>query len=94
MEHGLEKFGITERRNLHAYFIAMANIFEPERSIERLAWAKSRILVEVIRACFGKDRFSLKQKRKFVEDFLSKSGGLTQPDRYIIPWKNLPQKVI
>ncbi|KAH6796582.1 hypothetical protein C2S52_021136 [Perilla frutescens var. hirtella] len=38
----LMEFGLSERRLLLAYYIAASSAFEPEKSRERLAWAKTR----------------------------------------------------
>ncbi|KAL9331777.1 hypothetical protein ACSQ67_001387 [Phaseolus vulgaris] len=47
-EAGLERFGLNKQSLLFAYFIAAASIFEPERSRERLAWAKTATLLETL----------------------------------------------
>ncbi|KAK7242998.1 hypothetical protein RIF29_37780 [Crotalaria pallida] len=47
-ESGLGEFGLSRKSLLLAYFLAAANIFEPERSHERLAWAKTTALLETI----------------------------------------------
>lgn len=59
----------------------MANIFEPERSIERLAWSKSGMLVEVIRSFFDKDQSSAEHRKVFITDFKAMCRGLAQKDR-------------
>lgn len=48
MESELEGFGLSKKSLLFAYFVAAANIFEPERSLERLAWAKTAALVQIL----------------------------------------------
>ncbi|KAI3449643.1 hypothetical protein Pfo_006308 [Paulownia fortunei] len=63
----LGEFGLSERSLLLAYYIAAACVFEPEKSEERLAWAKTAILVETIVSHF--DRLSTDQKRAFVNEF-------------------------
>jgi len=47
-EAGLERFGLSKQSLLFAYFIAAASIFDPERSPERLAWAKTATLLETL----------------------------------------------
>ncbi|KAE8692080.1 Ent-copalyl diphosphate synthase [Hibiscus syriacus] len=54
-ETGLAEFGATQRSLLFTYFMAAATIFEPERSQERLAWAKTAFLVDTIASSFDKD---------------------------------------
>ncbi|KAK8635912.1 hypothetical protein V6N13_004625 [Hibiscus sabdariffa] len=48
----LDDFGMSKRSLLFTYFMAAASIFEPERSHERLAWAKTVFLVETITSTF------------------------------------------
>ncbi|KAK8630703.1 hypothetical protein V6N13_079484 [Hibiscus sabdariffa] len=51
-EMGLGVSGVSRRSLLLTYFTAAASIFEPERSLERLAWAKTAFLVETIASSF------------------------------------------
>ncbi|XP_028762173.1 ent-copalyl diphosphate synthase, chloroplastic [Neltuma alba] len=44
----LGEFGLNRRSLLIAYFVAASSIFEPERSSERIAWAKTVALVDTI----------------------------------------------
>ncbi|XP_058748669.1 ent-copalyl diphosphate synthase 1-like [Vicia villosa] len=50
LECELEGFGVDKDRLQYAYFVAAASIFEPERSLERLAWAKTKILIRIMKA--------------------------------------------
>nr|QMW69082.1 terpene synthase 2 [Callicarpa americana] len=61
----LGEFGLSERSLLLAYYIASSTVFEPEKSGERLAWAKTAILVETILS----QQLSSEQKREFVNEF-------------------------
>ncbi|XP_034673366.1 (-)-kolavenyl diphosphate synthase TPS14, chloroplastic-like [Vitis riparia] len=71
----LGEFGVSRKASLLAYFLAAACIFEPERSIERLAWAKTAILVLAVRSYFSKET-CIKQRRAFLLKFgYSPSGG-------------------
>ncbi|KAJ4702652.1 Copalyl diphosphate synthase [Melia azedarach] len=66
----LENFGTSKRDLLLAYFLASASIYEPERSGERIAWAKTAILVETIAKYFHNNKDSSHQQRKaFVDEF-------------------------
>ena len=65
----LGEFRMTQRNGLLAYYLAAASIFEPERSKERLAWAKTAILVETIVSYFKKEGNSTKQRRQFLHEF-------------------------
>nr|QMW69081.1 terpene synthase 1 [Callicarpa americana] len=58
-------FGLSERSAILAYYIAASSVFEPEKSLERLAWAKTAILVETILS----QQLSREQKREFVNEF-------------------------
>ncbi|KAL4312575.1 hypothetical protein GQ457_01G053180 [Hibiscus cannabinus] len=51
-EMGLGVSGVSRRSLLLTYFTAAASVFEPERSLERLAWAKTAFLVETIASSF------------------------------------------
>ncbi|KAK7336755.1 hypothetical protein VNO77_17302 [Canavalia gladiata] len=64
-ESGLEGFGLSKTSLEFAYFIAAASIFEPERSQERLAWAKTTALVETLKS-FIKDE---ETRTAFVDRF-------------------------
>jgi len=44
----LEKYGGTPKSALTAYFLASANIFEPNRAAERLGWARTAVLAEAV----------------------------------------------
>ncbi|KAL5059577.1 hypothetical protein RYX36_031181 [Vicia faba] len=50
LESDLEGFGLSKKNLLYAYFIAAANIFEPEKSLERLAWAKTATLLRILKS--------------------------------------------
>jgi len=64
-ESRLREFGLSKRELLLAYFLAAASIFEPERSHERLAWAKTTALLETI-ASYVSDA---DLKKDFVKKF-------------------------
>ncbi|CAL5066376.1 unnamed protein product [Urochloa decumbens] len=44
----LAAFGVTPKCVLRAYFLAAANIFEPDRAAERLAWARTAVIAEAV----------------------------------------------
>lgn len=48
IRNNLQAHGVTEQSVLRAYFLAAANIFEPNRAAERLGWARTAILAEAI----------------------------------------------
>nr|A0A5P8DI15.1 RecName: Full=Ent-copalyl diphosphate synthase 1; Short=IjCPS1 [Isodon japonicus]QFP98577.1 ent-copalyl diphosphate synthase [Isodon japonicus] len=65
----LGEFGMTERSLLQTYYVAAASVFEPEKSQERLAWAKTAILMETITSHFEFQQLSRDQKRAFITEF-------------------------
>ncbi|XP_054816752.1 ent-copalyl diphosphate synthase 5-like [Prosopis cineraria] len=64
-EWGLESLGLSKERLLLAYFLAVANIFEPERSQERLAWVKTSALIHTVTSTYHDQC----QRKAFVHDF-------------------------
>ncbi|XP_021857929.2 ent-copalyl diphosphate synthase 1 isoform X2 [Spinacia oleracea] len=68
-EYELEKYGVSQKRLLMGYFLAAATMFEPEKSKERLAWAKTLALVEAIDFEFSKEKTSLDERRDFIDQF-------------------------
>ncbi|KAI4326509.1 hypothetical protein MLD38_031818 [Melastoma candidum] len=64
----LDEFGVSRKCLLHSIFVAAATIFEPERSMERIAWAKSAVLVEAISSSLG-DAISSNHRKLFLREF-------------------------
>nr|A0A075F9Z3.1 RecName: Full=ent-copalyl diphosphate synthase 2, chloroplastic; Short=MvCPS2; Flags: Precursor [Marrubium vulgare]AIE77091.1 class II diterpene synthase [Marrubium vulgare] len=62
---GLRGFGLGEESLLLAYYIAAASVFEPEKSGERLAWAKTAALVKTITS----QKLTKDQKHDFIREF-------------------------
>ncbi|GAU23364.1 hypothetical protein TSUD_334110 [Trifolium subterraneum] len=50
LESKLEGFGLSKKSLLFAYYVAAASIFEPERSLERLAWTKTAALLQTLKS--------------------------------------------
>ncbi|XP_028799641.1 ent-copalyl diphosphate synthase, chloroplastic-like [Neltuma alba] len=73
-ECGLEMFGLSKERLLLAYFLATANIFEPERSQERLAWVKTSALIHTLRYTYPDQH----QREAFVHEFNNSSTSLNE----------------
>ncbi|KAL8510591.1 hypothetical protein ACS0TY_017423 [Phlomoides rotata] len=61
----LEEFGLSQESLLIAYYIAAASVFEPEKSGERLAWAKIATLVKTITS----QELAKYQKHDFIREF-------------------------
>ncbi|RLN06999.1 syn-copalyl diphosphate synthase-like [Panicum miliaceum] len=40
------------KSTVRAYFVAAANIFEPDRAVERLGWAHTVVLAQAVSSCF------------------------------------------
>lgn len=51
-QNNLEMYGVTPQAALRAYFLAAANIFEPNRATERLGWARTAVLAEAVSSHF------------------------------------------
>lgn len=65
---GLRATGVTEEQLLSSYFLATSSIFEPERSLERLAWTRTMVIVEAVTSNFNKgNRFADEAKQIFKE---------------------------
>jgi hypothetical protein len=43
-------FGVTSEKALRAYFLAAANIFEPDRTVEGLMWTRTSLVTEALLA--------------------------------------------
>ncbi|KAI9113033.1 hypothetical protein K1719_015965 [Acacia pycnantha] len=71
---GLEDLGFSRERLLVVYFLAAANIFEPDRSQERLAWVKTLALLETITSKYHDQE----QRNAFVYEFNKSSTSLYQ----------------
>nr|WNI01962.1 terpene synthase [Psidium guajava] len=68
-ESKLVDFGTSGKTLLYSYFTAAASIYEPERVRERLAWAKTSMLVDGIASYFEGEGNSREQRRAFVREF-------------------------
>ncbi|KAK4486233.1 hypothetical protein RD792_008903 [Penstemon davidsonii] len=77
----VEEFGIGREELLIAYFLATASIFEPERSSERIAWAKSQIISKIITSFYNKEITSSEQKVAFVSNFSNSINGVGRTNR-------------
>ncbi|XP_021897961.1 ent-copalyl diphosphate synthase, chloroplastic [Carica papaya] len=65
----LEEYGSSRRSLLLAYFVAAASTYEPERSRERLAWAKTLVLTDAITAYFHDLDSTESARRNFLNEF-------------------------
>nr|WCR39982.1 terpene synthase class II [Tectona grandis] len=65
----VQEFGISRKELLLAYFLAAATIFEPERTKERIMWAKSQIASKMIRSFFSEKTTSVEHKVALLTGF-------------------------
>ncbi|KAL8232849.1 hypothetical protein R6Q57_002627 [Mikania cordata] len=68
VDFGISQFGTSDMaRHLVSFYLAAASIFEPERSMERISWAKTCILVDTIYKYFDAQPLSKKDRKAFVD---------------------------
>jgi ent-copalyl diphosphate synthase len=60
---------LNTSRLLWSYYQAAANIFEPERCNERIAWAKTNVIVNSITSFFARPEFSNSDVQAFANEF-------------------------
>ncbi|XP_022022651.1 ent-copalyl diphosphate synthase, chloroplastic isoform X1 [Helianthus annuus] len=71
---GIEKFETSNITSLLvSYYLAVASIFEPERSAERIAWTKTAILVQTISSYFDSSQLSNEDRTAFLDEFRNRS---------------------
>ncbi|KAK1270607.1 hypothetical protein QJS04_geneDACA005844 [Acorus gramineus] len=69
-EFKLDEYGLMKDELLKAFFLAASSIFEPERALERLSWAKTSFLVYVLTNYFKEQAINIKSRREFALDFV------------------------
>nr|UVC58047.1 CPS2 protein [Isodon rubescens] len=75
----VKAFGISKKELLLAYFLAAATIFEPERTQERIMWAKTQIVSRMIKSFLSKENtLSLEQKTTLLIEFGHDINGLNK----------------
>ncbi|XP_052623499.1 ent-copalyl diphosphate synthase 1 [Lactuca sativa] len=89
VDFGMERFGTSDITSLLvSYYLAAASVFEPERSKERIAWAKTTTLVDTISSFFHSLKISNEHRREFVEEFRNISNSIHHA-KYGKPWHGL-----
>ncbi|CAI0448881.1 unnamed protein product [Linum tenue] len=70
-ESGVGKCGVSKRSLLYGYYLAAATVFEQDRPQERLAWAKTTVLLHAVRSHFRRrsNDDSSHQRAAFVHEF-------------------------
>ncbi|KAI3980158.1 hypothetical protein MKX01_033299 [Papaver californicum] len=71
-ECNLELFGVEKETLLRLYFLATANIFAAERSVERLAWTQTAVLMKAVSSYF--ETISVAEQKSFVNEFANHIG--------------------
>lgn len=89
VDFNIGRFGMSNITSLLvSYYLAAASVFEPERSKERIAWAKTTTLVDAISSFFDSQQLSIEHRRDFVDEFRNTSSSL-HPAKYGKPWHGL-----
>ncbi|KAL4558767.1 hypothetical protein LXL04_036969 [Taraxacum kok-saghyz] len=88
-DFGIERFGTSDITSLLvSYYLSAASIFEPERSKERIAWAKTTKLVDTISSFFDSVKISKDHRREFVEEFRNTTNSIHHA-KFGKPWHGL-----
>ncbi|KAJ9543440.1 hypothetical protein OSB04_023147 [Centaurea solstitialis] len=89
VDFNIGRFGMSDTTSLLvSYYLAAASVFEPERSKERIAWAKTTTLVNAISTFFDSQQLSKEHRRDFVDEFRNTPSSL-HPAKYGKPWCGL-----
>ncbi|KAL8053437.1 hypothetical protein ABFX02_05G070900 [Erythranthe guttata] len=81
--YNVQEFGISRKNLLLAYFLAAATMFEPERTKERVFWAKSQIVSRMITSFFHNESTSSEQKTTFLTEFRKNINRLNRAKRCV-----------
>ncbi|KAK1282540.1 hypothetical protein QJS10_CPB22g01313 [Acorus calamus] len=71
IESGLDELGVNLKDVLKAYFLAASSVFEPDRAAERLGWARTVVLAEVVLAYFQEEATTPELRRSFLREFIT-----------------------
>lgn len=66
-------YGVSSRRMLQAYFLGAASIFEPDRAVERLGWARTAVLAEAVSLHFRFSACGDRMRDSFIANLRSKN---------------------
>lgn len=90
----VSEFGISKKELLRAYFLAAATIFEPDRTQERLVWAKTQIVSKMITSFVTNGTtLSLDQKTALLSQIGHNFDGLDEIIRCIFFTIHFPIKL-
>ncbi|KAL6634598.1 hypothetical protein ACP70R_027269 [Stipagrostis hirtigluma subsp. patula] len=73
-KNNLESSGVTTKCALRMYFLAAANIFEPDRASERIGWARTAVLAYAISMDFQRIKAYTNNMREWIINKLSRDG--------------------
>ncbi|KAJ0970094.1 hypothetical protein J5N97_022971 [Dioscorea zingiberensis] len=76
-ECGLAEKGVSRGALLTTYFLTVASMFEPERAQERLGWARTALLAQVVSSFFSSDFCSRNMRQNFIQEFINYPNGPT-----------------
>ncbi|KVH02799.1 Terpene synthase, metal-binding domain-containing protein [Cynara cardunculus var. scolymus] len=77
VDFDMGRFGMSNTTSLLvSYYLAAASVFEPERSIDRIAWAKTTTLLNAISSFFDSLQLSIEHRKDFVDKFRNKPSSL------------------
>lgn len=65
----LKIFESLDRRVLWSYYEAAASIFEPERRNERISWAKTVVMLNIITSFFARPQLTNADMKAFADEF-------------------------
>ncbi|URE37604.1 FR47-like protein [Musa troglodytarum] len=69
-EAGLRWHRVNRRSLLRDYFLAAACVFEPDRAVERLGWARTAAMATAVSSYFSSATCTDEMRRSFIRDFL------------------------
>ncbi|KAL6899274.1 hypothetical protein ACP4OV_005932 [Aristida adscensionis] len=77
--NNLQVCGVTSESTLRAYFLAASNIFEPNRAVERVAWARTAVLAQAISWYLQGDACTDRKIKGLINEL--KNHGCNEPAR-------------
>ncbi|CAL9110147.1 unnamed protein product [Musa acuminata var. zebrina] len=69
-EAGLRWHRVKRRSLLRDFFLAAACVFEPDRAVERLGWARTATMATAVSSFFSCATFTDEMRRSFILDFV------------------------
>ncbi|RWW24104.1 hypothetical protein GW17_00011615 [Ensete ventricosum] len=69
-EAGLQWHRVKRRSLLRDFFLAAACVFEPDRAVERVGWARTATMATAVSSYFSSATCTDEMRRSFILDFL------------------------